>query len=345
MKKGFPSTAGQEQGPSAAVVRAAPQLFPALPYPYPVLPRQRFWRRAWLPLLLLLTSLVTICGSGARFMHDFEIGRPPLASENDFFPLPWVYAHPSDLKDGWSFCLALLSILLAHEAGHFFYSKKHGIDVSWPYVLPAPTLSGTAGAVIRIRSRIPSRRALIEVGIAGPIAGYVVAVPTAIAGMLLSKSTGASPAPTLLRFEQPLTITLLNHALRVVDPSLPSIGQILPHPILLASWIGFFITSLNLIPAGQLDGGHILFAISPTFHRVMSYAVPVLLLGMGLTLWGGWMLWGAILLLPVMRHPFLPYFPPLTRGHRWLGLLALAMLALTFLPAPFADTGLIHLFR
>ena len=124
MKKGFPSTAGQEQGPAAAAVRAAPQLFPGLPYPHPVLPRQRFWRRSWLPLLLLLTSLVTICGSGARFMHDFKLGRPPLASENDFFPLPWVYAHPSDLKDGWSFCLALLSILLAHEAGHFFYCEK-----------------------------------------------------------------------------------------------------------------------------------------------------------------------------------------------------------------------------
>jgi membrane-associated protease RseP (regulator of RpoE activity) len=278
-------------------------------------------------------------------MHDFTIGLPPLASGDDFFPLPWAYAHPSVLKDGWSFCLALLSILLAHEAGHFFYCKRHRIAVSLPYVLPAPTLSGTAGAVIRIRSRIPSRRALIEVGIAGPIAGYIVAVPMAILGMLLSRSSGVHPAPTLLRFEHPLTITLLNHALRMVDPRLPAIGQILPHPVLLASWIGLFITSLNLIPAGQLDGGHILFAISPRWHRIMSHAVPVLLLGMGLTLWAGWLLWGAILLLPVMRHPLLPYFPQLPRGHRWLGWLALAMLALTFISAPFADTGLINLFR
>jgi membrane-associated protease RseP (regulator of RpoE activity) len=278
-------------------------------------------------------------------MRDFERGLPPLASGDDFFPLPWIYAHPSALKSGWSFCLALLSILLAHEAGHFFYCRKHGIDASWPYVLPAPTLSGTAGAVIRIRSRIPSRRALIEVGIAGPIAGYVVAVVTAIAGMLLSKSSGAHPAPALLHFEQPLTITLLNHALRAAYPSLPSIEHTLPHPILLASWVGFFITSLNLIPAGQLDGGHILFALSPKLHRAMGYAVPVLLLGMGLTLWTGWLLWGAILLLPVMRHPFLPYFPKLSKGHRWLGWLALAMFALTFLPAPFAKTGLLNLLR
>jgi Zn-dependent protease len=332
-------------GRSSVAAAAMPQLFSGPPGSYRPLRKKRLWRRAWLPLLLLLISFVTIGGSGARFMHDFAVGRPPLASGNDFFPLPWAYAHPSALLDGWSFCLALLSILLAHEAGHFFYCRKHAIDVSWPYVLPAPTLSGTAGAVIRIRSHIPSRRALIEVGIAGPIAGYIVAVPTAILGMLLSKSTGAHTIPPLLRFEQPLTTTLLNHALRAVDPGAPAIGHLLPHPILLASWIGFFITSLNLIPAGQLDGGHILFAISPRWHRMMSYAVPVLLLGMGLTLWAGWLLWGAILLLPVMRHPFLPYFPELPRGHRWLGWLALAMLALTFISAPFANTGLINLFR
>jgi Zn-dependent protease len=324
---------------------AGPRLFPGPPHQRYALPRKRFWSRAWLPLLLLLVSVVTVSGSGARFMRDFEHGRPPLTSEDDFFPLPWIFAHPSALRDGWPFCLALLSILLAHEAGHFFYCKKHGIDASWPYVLPAPTLSGTAGAVIRIRSRIPSRSALIEVGIAGPIAGYIVAVLMAIIGMFLSKPTGAHPAAVLLRFEQPLTITLLNHALRAAYPGVPAIEHTLPHPVLLASWVGFFITSLNLIPAGQLDGGHILFALSPRGHRVMSYAVPVLLLGMGLMLWTGWLLWGAILLLPVMRHPFLPYFPRLPKGRGWLGWLALALLVLTFLPAPFAKTGLLHLLR
>jgi Zn-dependent protease len=345
MKKALSRIADRSQSSAATAAVDLAQLFPGPPNRRSILRKGRFWRRAWLPLLLLVASVLTICGSGACFMHDFQLGRPPLASGDDFFPLPWVYFHLSAFAGGWSFCLALLSILLAHEAGHFFYCRKHGIDVTWPYVLPAPTLSGTAGAVIRIRSRIPSRRALIEVGIAGPIAGYIVAVPTAVLGMLLSKSTGVYPVPTLLHFEQPLTITLLNHTLRAIDPGLPAIGHSLPHPILLASWIGFFVTSLNLIPAGQLDGGHILFAISPKWHRVMSYAVPVLLLGMGLTLWAGWLLWGAVLLLPVMRHPYLPYFPELTGGHRWLGWLALALLALTFLPAPFASTGLIKLFQ
>ena len=302
-------------------------------------------RPAWLPLLLLMLSIVMTTASGARFMRDFRMGLPPLASDNDFFPLPWMWRHPSVLGSGWSFSLTLLCILLAHEAGHLFFCRKFGIRASWPFVLPAPTLSGTAGAVIRIRSRIPSRQALIEIGIAGPIAGYLVAFPAAILGLLLSKPAIIGASPPLLRFHQPLTITLLDRALALLLPGQPSMNNLLPNPILLASWIGFFITSLNLIPAGQLDGGHILYALSPKWHRAMTYALPLLLLGMGLELWTGWLLWGAILLLPMMRHPRVPGFPILDGKHLWLGWIALALLALTFLPAPFAGTGLINLLR
>lgn len=244
---------------------------------------------------------------------------------------------------GWAFSLTLLGILLAHEAGHLLACRKFGIRASWPYVLPAPTLSGTAGAVIRIRSRIPTRQALIEVGIAGPIAGYLVALPAAVVGLLLSKPQVTGVDPWAFRFHQPLTITMLHHLLAVVEPGMSR--ELLPHPILLASWIGFFITSLNLIPAGQLDGGHILYAISPKWHRVMTFAVPVLMLAMGLELWSGWLLWGVILILPIMRHPRVPNFPLLPGKHLWLGWVAMALLVLTFLPAPFAHTGLLELLR
>ncbi|HEV2274043.1 MAG TPA: site-2 protease family protein [Acidobacteriaceae bacterium] len=301
-------------------------------------------RRAWLPLLLFSVSVLTTAGSGARFVHDFRFGLRPLASESDFLPLAWIWHHPNELWSGWSFSLALLGILLAHEAGHLIACRKHGIRASWPYVLPAPTLSGTAGAVIRIGSRIPSRRALIEVGVAGPLAGYLVAVPVCILGLLRSVPVPAGSPPALLQFHQPWTIVLLD---RLLAPAaaVPSLENLLPHPLLLAGWIGFFITSLNLIPAGQLDGGHILYAISPRWHRVATFAVPALLLGMGLALWTGWLLWGAILLLPVMRHPRVPEFPLLPATHSWLGWIALALLALTFVPAPFAGTGLIELLR
>ena len=200
-------------------------------------------------------------------MQNFRLGQPPLVNEGDLFPLHWIWNHPSALASGWSFSLALLGILLAHEAGHYFFCRHHGIRASWPYVLPAPTLSGTAGAVIRIRSRIPSRRALIEVGIAGPIAGYLVALPTTILGILLSRPAGPGTAPALVQFHWPLTVTLLDRMLAAWLPGVPALDNLLPHPILIASWVGLFVTSLNLIPAGQLDGGHILYAISPRWHR------------------------------------------------------------------------------
>ncbi len=294
----------------------------------------------WVPVCLLLVSILTTASTGALLMQNFRLNQPPLVNEGDLIPLLWIWKHPAALASGWSFSLALLGILLAHEAGHYFFCRRHGIVASWPYVLPAPTLSGTAGAVIRIRSRIPTRRALIEVGIAGPIAGYVVAIPTTILGLLLSRPVVAGTGPALVMFRQPLTVALLDRLL-----GLPRLESLLPHPILIASWVGLFVTSLNLIPAGQLDGGHILYAISPRWHRRVSLVVPLVLLVMGLTLWTGWVLWGVILLLPVMRHPMVPNFPRLPHKYRWLCVLAILLLVLTFLPAPFVGVSILDMFR
>jgi Zn-dependent protease len=328
----------------AAPITAENSLLPQ-PAEHPDFPQKAAGAIAWLPLCLLLVSVITTASTGALLIRNFRLDQPPLAVEGDLFPLHWIWNHPAALASGWPFSLALLGILLAHEAGHYFLCRRHGIVASWPYVLPAPTLSGTAGAVIRIRSRIPSRRALIEVGIAGPIAGYLVALPTTVVGILLSRPVDAGTAPALVQFHWPLTVTLLDRLLAASVPGVPAMNSLLPHPILIASWVGLFVTSLNLIPAGQLDGGHILYALSPRWHRRMTFVVPVLLLAMGLTLWTGWVLWGVILLVPAMRHPHVPYFPRLPGKQRWLWLLALGLLLLTFLPAPFVGTSVLDLFR
>jgi membrane-associated protease RseP (regulator of RpoE activity) len=319
-------------------------LFPGPVDEWDAVPRKRR-PIAWVAVCLLAVSVVTTASTGALLMQNFRLGQPPLVNEDDLFPLHWIWLHPSALGHGWSFSLALLGILLSHEAGHLFFCRRHKIRASWPYVLPAPTLSGTAGAVIRIRSRIPSRRALIEVGIAGPIAGYVVALFTTVLGLLLSRPAGTGSQIALVQFHQPLTVALIDHALRVFFPGVPSLDNMIPHPILIASWVGLFVTSLNLIPAGQLDGGHILYAISPRWHRGLTIIVPLILLVMGITLWTGWVLWGVILLLPAMRHPHVPYFPLMPYNYRWLCLVALGILVLTFLPAPFVGTSVIDLFR
>jgi membrane-associated protease RseP (regulator of RpoE activity) len=237
----------------------------------------------------------------------------------------------------------LLGILLVHEFGHYFACRWHGIRSTLPWVLPAPTLSGTAGAVIQIRSRIPSRDALMDVGLYGPLAGYVASAIAVAVGFALSFHASADAPHAIVRFGgEPLTIRLLHTLLVRWDPSIPSFDHIAPHPILVAGWIGLFITSLNLIPGGQLDGGHVLYAISPRVHRVFTNFLPFVLFLAGTVYWVGWILWGLFLMIPAMRHPNVPTNPGLKPGRIALGVVALVIFLLTFTVTPFYDNSLMH---
>jgi membrane-associated protease RseP (regulator of RpoE activity) len=305
-----------------------------------------FLREYCLPVLLLAASAVTTTANGARFMQNFLEGLPPVARDSDLWPWPWLHAHPSLFSSGFAFSLTLLGILLVHEMGHYLACRAHGIDSTLPWVLPAPTLSGTMGAVIRIRSRIPTRGALMDVGIYGPLAGYAASALAVTAGFLLSGPTPARVPATVVRFGgQPLTIRAIHHFLLHWNPRIPAFEQIAPHPVLIAGWIGLFITALNLIPGGQLDGGHILFAISPRLHRISTRLLPILLILAGLRYWAGWALWGLILLIPAMRHPRVPAETSLSGTRITLGAAGLAILLLTFTPTPFYDSSLLQLLR
>jgi membrane-associated protease RseP (regulator of RpoE activity) len=302
-------------------------------------------RQAALSVVLFVITAFTTTSTGALYMWNFRHGIPAFASSEDFVPFVWIFRRPGELADGLSFSLTLLGILLAHEFGHWLLCARHRIMASWPYLLPAPTLSGTAGAVIRIRFGIPSLDALMDVGISGPIFGFLVALPATLLGLLLSKPAIGPAQPVLIRLNAPLAMQLLYAPMRWIMPSFPPISDLLWHPVLIAAWVGLFITSLNLIPAGQLDGGHILYAISRRWHRWCTTGVPVVLLVAGLTVWVGWILWGLILLIPAMRHPYVPSVPRLRGWRRLYGWLGLLMLVLTFLPAPFADAGLLEYLR
>ncbi len=313
-----------------------------------------FFREYCLPVVLLAATAVTTTANGARFMQNFLEGLPPVVRDSDLWPWAWLREHPHLFLSGLAFSLSLLGILLAHEFGHYFACRAHGINATLPWLLPAPTLSGTAGAIIRIRSRIPGRNALMDVGIYGPLAGYIASVLAIAAGFLLSGSSSArassaihaagAQAIGIARFGgQPLTIRAIHHLLLHWNPSLPVFDRIAPHPILIAGWIGLFVTALNLIPGGQLDGGHILFAISPRLHRLGTRILPFVLILGGLFYWAGWALWGLILLIPAMRHPRVPAETPLSPARIALGILGLALLLLTLTPTPFYDSSLLHL--
>jgi membrane-associated protease RseP (regulator of RpoE activity) len=298
-----------------------------------------------LSIALGVLTFITTTSTGALYMANFRRGVPAFATADDFIPVVWIFHHPAELAGGLSFSCTVLSILLAHEFGHWVLCARHRIVASWPYLLPAPTLSGTAGAVIRIRFGFPSLDALMDVGIAGPIAGFLVAIPATLLGLLLSKTAVGPAQPVLISLNAPLIIQLIYLPIRWLIPSCPPIADLIWHPVLIAAWVGLLITSLNLIPAGQLDGGHILYAISRRWHRWATIGVPVLLLVAGIKLWVGWLLWGAILLIPAMRRHYVPLVPELSGSRRGSGWVALLMLVLTFMPAPFVDAGLLDYLR
>ena len=156
----------------------------------------------------------------------------------------------------------------------------------------------------------------------------------------------ANPPAAIVRFGgEPLTIRFLHALLVQWDPAIPSFDQITPHPVLVAGWIGLFITSLNLIPGGQLDGGHILYALSPRLHRVFTNALPFVLFIAGAVYWVGWMLWGVFLMIPAMRHPKIPLETGLHWGRCILGIAGILIFLLTFTPTPFYDSSLMHFFH
>jgi membrane-associated protease RseP (regulator of RpoE activity) len=280
---------------------ATPALLQQSPTSAPSPPRPPKPQRYWLHFFLLIVTGFSTTAVGMRYMFNFHRGMFPLATDADIFPYDWVYSNMRHFADGLPFSLTLLGILLVHEFGHYFAARTYGVRATLPYLLPAPSLSGTAGAVIRLRSRVKTRSALLAIGAFGPISGFVVAIIMACVGFALSKPVLVEPIK-LVDFTPPLIIRLIEH---VIKPGgLPySGGPLLWHPVFVASWIGILITSLNLIPAGQLDGGHILYAVSPRLHRIVTWITMGALVVLSITSWLGWLLWTALLLLPGMRHP------------------------------------------
>lgn len=296
--------------------------------------------------LLLLTTLLTTLVVGARLEFNF-LNNLPAFSLNDYtlpmFPLGWIVQSPSRLLLGIPFASTLMGILLAHEMGHYLYCMRYGVNATLPFFIPAPTLIGTLGAFIRIKSPIRSREALFDIGVAGPIAGFVVASVVLFFSLLASKPMPPQVVPSDISFGYPLIFRMMHWATSNVfgHPGawdLP-LSRVYLHPTAIAAWVGMFATALNLLPGGQLDGGHIVFALSPRAHKHVSRMTVGMLLPMGWLLWPGWFVWALLLGISGMRHPQVPPWPGVGNGRRWVALLALVMLVITFVPEPFRVVG------
>ena len=285
--------------------------------------------RYWLNILLLLVTLLTTTAVGARMAHNFDNNLPAF-NDDDFSVINQLWRNPVLLLQGLPFSLTLMGILMAHEMGHWVACRYYRVNATLPFFLPAPTLIGTLGAFIRIRSPIYTRKALFDVGVAGPLAGFIVLLPALAIGLAYSRVIPGIADRGDLIFGAPVLQRLMQAAI------FPDIGasDISLHPVARAAWVGILATALNLLPIGQLDGGHILYSFVGRYHKPLSLAFVFALVPIGLLYSYSWLVWAAVLFILGMRHPSIQDPTELGPGRRKLGALALAIFVISFTLVP-----------
>ncbi len=301
-------------------------------------------------VLLFLATVATTLWMGFQF---WAMSRPPS------LPAPAI-TLANVVRGGFPFAGSLVAILFTHEMGHYVLARRYGVRATLPYFIPVPFGAGTLGAVIRMRSPIPSRRATLDIGAAGPLAGLAVAIPLLLLGLSLSevRETGTAAAAAGSAWQSPYTLVraLLAHrplgggadvelfgdsaltwaAGRLVFGALPAGHDVYLHPVALAAWLGLLVTTLNLVPLGQLDGGHVLYALAGRHRaRLVGRLVSIGLLAAGLFWTWSWLVWWALSRFVIgLGHPPALVEEPLGRGRKAVAWLSLALFVATFVPVP-----------
>lgn len=290
----------------------------------------------WVNVALFLATLVTVLFIGAGYAVQYA---RDIRGVDISLDIATALGH---LHWGIPFAAALMGILLAHELSHYFVARRYGSPVSLPYFIPMPNLLGTMGAVITQKAPMRNRKALFDIGIAGPLGGLALAIPLLIVG--LSLSTVQAPPPGLDEgLQEGNSLLYIGAKYLVFGELLPSNGQdVWIHPVAFAAWAGLLVTMINLIPVGQLDGGHISYALMGRKAWTLGYVLIVAMLG-----WGGflllrgnqagglWVLWGFVNLILNRKHPPpLDDVTPVDPGRVVVGMFMLVILILTFMPSP-----------
>ena len=313
--------------------------------------------RQWalhIALFLVTFGTTTICGIVMALPADGGGGGSDAGGfAGSLWLFPWYYAvavveliryafaHPAILKEGVMFSVSLLAILASHESGHYLFCRYYGVDATLPFFLPQPPLliPGTFGAFIRMKSVVPSRRALFDIGLAGPLAGFIVMVPIALAGLLTLQHQVIPPGASGVTFNDPLLFRLIAWGFGI------ELDNGIINPFYFAAWCGALVTALNLMPVGQLDGGHGTFAVfGPKLHWWIGRAAFLLVL---LSMIFSWFWHRSIVmalylvLLAIMlrvRHPQPQRMEPLGRARMIVAVITLIVFALCFLPFPITIT-------
>jgi len=278
---------------------------------------------------LFALSLVSTTIVGVVLAESFLNNRP-LELDQYVNVFSRLAAQPWLIVEGLPYSITLMAILLAHELGHYYACRHYGIDASLPYFIPAPTQIGTFGAFIRIRSPIYTRRALFDVGVAGPLAGFLLLLPAMAVGLAKSRVIPGIAERGDLIFGVPAIQRLMEW---LIFPGHPS-ADISLHPVARAAWVGTLATALNLLPIGQLDGGHIVYSFTASRHKLLSRLFVVALVPLGIFYWRAWLVWAGLLFFFALRHPVICDVTRLDDRRVTLGIAAAVIFLLTFTVIP-----------
>jgi Zn-dependent protease len=296
----------------------------ALPHVFPDGTQARLPPARWVPnVLLLLLTIVTTTLMGAVMEQGELLVQNPLL----------LLQRPALILTGIPASLTIMGILGVHELGHYFVARRHGLETTLPYFIPVPFGFGTFGAIIRIRTPWQNRKALFDVGLAGPLAGLLVALPLFFVGLMTSPHQ--PPIPEGMPLGSPLLLRWMENAVYAIR-GIPEHHEIYVNAMTFAAWFGLVVTGFNLLPVGQLDGGHVAYAVLGRWAKALGIVVLGALLVLGIWAWSGWYMWAAFIFLSGWQHPApLNALAPLGRRRIIVGILVFVLIVLLFTPAPF----------
>jgi len=299
-------------------------------------------KRIWLNVLLFVLTAISTFVVGFSWSLGYKYAE--LFSQNpDLVPDLGMILNPEVVALSLIYAVVLLGILLGHEFGHFFACQYYKIDATLPYFIPAPTLIGTMGAFIRIRSPITKKQQLFDIGIAGPLTSFVLSLPAIVLGLFLSKTVPSLPDNGSILFGDPLILKFVES---FIFKGIPEGFNIVPHPIAFAGWVGILVTALNLFPVGQLDGGHVTYALlGKKSLKLAPYIIGIFVL-LGIFFWIGWLVWALLIYFLGLKHPrIFDESVPLSPGRRLLGVVAVIIFVVSFTPEPIMGYNLFDLFK
>jgi lysylphosphatidylglycerol synthetase-like protein (DUF2156 family) len=302
-------------------------------------------RKVWLNALLFGLTVVTTFAVGVNLALSYvypEPGNLPTLSEAGL----GAFLEPRILLLGLLYSAVLMVILVGHELGHYLTCRRYGLAATLPYFVPAPNLIGTFGAFIRIQSPIREKHQLFDVGVSGPLTGFLLSVPALLVGLAFSKVVPVPAGEGAMSLGEPLLLKLLSP---LFFKNVPAGADIVLHPVGFAAWVGLLVTALNLFPIGQLDGGHIAYSLVGKRARSLSLIVLAAFVVLGVVFFVGWFIWGFIgllfLFLRRLKHPpILDENVPLSPGRKLLGAAIVLVFVLSFVPDPVKGYSLWGLF-